>query len=261
MRGNRDLEVAVGGAVACALVTLLLPFELLRMVAAVPLTLLLPGYAISSATFARRPLGRPHLLILSVGLSLITLVLGSLLLNYVPGGLRSVNWALLLVFVVLGASRAAALRRHPRASSAPRLPRPRVSALQAGILGGGLVAIVIAFGLAFTTLPAKNALGYTELWMLPRDDGVAGLEVGLRSQEQQSDEYLLQIRVGDGRPAEVHRFSLDPGEGEEILVQGESPAASDAEPTPVTATVFLEEARDEPYRRVTGWLPRAGASP
>ena len=54
------------------------------------------------------------MLALSVGLSLAMLALGSLVLNYVPGGIRACSWAVLLVLVVLAASREAALRRRPR---------------------------------------------------------------------------------------------------------------------------------------------------
>ncbi|HEX6228423.1 MAG TPA: DUF1616 domain-containing protein, partial [Solirubrobacterales bacterium] len=113
MRGHRDLQLAVIAAAASALVALLVPIEELRLIGALPLTLALPGYAIVAVTFARRPLGQAHVLLLSLALSLITLALGGLVLNYSPGGIRSVSWAVLLFVIVLAASRGAAIRRPP----------------------------------------------------------------------------------------------------------------------------------------------------
>ncbi|HEY4779357.1 MAG TPA: DUF1616 domain-containing protein, partial [Solirubrobacterales bacterium] len=115
MRGHGDLEAACTGATLCALLTLVLPFEPLRMLLAAPLTLFLPGYAISAAIFARRRIERRQFLLFSLGLSLAVLALGALVLNYVPGGIRAWSWALLLFLVVLGCCRGAALRRPKRA--------------------------------------------------------------------------------------------------------------------------------------------------
>ena len=113
MRGHRDLRFVVRLAIACAVVALLAPWEALRLAAA-PLCLVLPGYAITSAAFGPRPLTRGRFAVLTLGMSLIALVLCALLLNYVPGGIRDLSWAIVLTVVVIAASRLAAIERKSK---------------------------------------------------------------------------------------------------------------------------------------------------
>src|SRR4029077_1013593 len=105
MRGHGDLEAAYASADLCALLTLALPFEPLRMLLPAPLALCLRGSAITAAIFARRRTERRQFLLFSLGLSLAVLALGALVLNYVPGGIRAWSWALLLFLVLLGCCR------------------------------------------------------------------------------------------------------------------------------------------------------------
>jgi Protein of unknown function (DUF1616) len=257
MRGHRDLELVVLGAALSALIALLMPLEEVRLIGALPLTLAFPGYAIVAVTFARRPLEMAHRLLLSLAVSLMVLALGGLLLNYGPGGIRSVTWAVLLFGVVLAASRGAALRR-PRAAGRRALPDQPVSMAQGGLIAGALAATAAALALAFVTLPADDASGYSELWMLPGDDGRTGLEIGVRSQEQDPVGYQLRINFADGLRPAVTRFSLDPGETHLIALSPVGEAGS--EPIPVTASLFRKSRPGDVYRRVTGFaVPLEGA--
>ena len=259
MRGHGDLEAAVGGAALCGLLALVLPFEPLRMLLAAPLALFLPGYAIAAAIFARERIGRSRFLLFSVGLSLVVLALGTLLLNYVPGGVRAWSWALLLFLVVLGCCRGAALRR-PRGAPAPvlwSLPRPNRG--QAALLAGGALALVAAVVLAFTPLSATNATGFTEIWIAPLAGG-GGVRVGVGSAERGDSSYRLVVNFGGSREV-TRRLELEPGQ-REVLALGESAAASSPVPVPVTATLFKEDspAPQRPFRQVSTWLGPAGGS-
>jgi hypothetical protein len=249
MRGHRDLELVVLGAALSALVALLAPLEELRLLGALPLALALPGYAIVAVTFARRPLTRPQLFVLSLAVSLMILALGGLVLNYGPGGIRSVTWAVLLFGVVLAASRGAALRRPAAGRGRRADAAPRVSIAQGSMIAGGLAAAAVALALAFVTLPAEDAVGYSELWMLSGEGGRAELEVGVRSQEQEPVDYRLRIGFDGRRPPIVNRFSLEPGETH--LVETIPVSAAAAEPIPVIASLFRDDRRGV-YRRVTG---------
>ena len=64
-----------------------MPLEIVRLVAALPLTLFLPGYAIIAAAFGSRELAPPKRLMLSVAISLMVLALGAFVLNIFPFGL------------------------------------------------------------------------------------------------------------------------------------------------------------------------------
>jgi len=257
MRGHRDLRIVATLTLACALLAPLLPVEWLSLLFALPLAFFLPGYALVAATFARRPIERPQLLLLSLGLSLCVLALGALLLNYVPGGIGPVPWAVLLALVVLNGCRVAALRRpSARArSSAAAKPRPRLSKTAAGLLAGALLCTTAALVLSFTTTSAQHAEGFTALWLLPptpRDAPKGGARIGVNSEEQKPVSYRLQVRVGD-RPGEiVRRFSLDPGETRVLKLR--APASASGKAVAVRALLFRGEKTGNAYRRVSGWL-------
>ena len=89
MRGHRDLRLLAALSVPCAVLAIVVPVEAIALLFAVPLALFLPGCALTAVTFARHPIEWPQRLVFSVGFSLATLALGALLLNYMPGGIRS----------------------------------------------------------------------------------------------------------------------------------------------------------------------------
>jgi uncharacterized membrane protein len=259
VRGHRDLRAAVGLTLVCALLAPLLPVEWLSLLFALPLAFFLPGYALVAATFARRPIERPQLLLLSLGLSLCVLALGALLLNYVPGGIGPVSWAVLLALVVLNGCRVAALRRPaPRAGAkAAAMPNLRPTKGAAGLLIGALLCTAAALALTFTTTSAKHADGFTALWLLPptpRDAPQGGARVGVSSEQQRPSSYRLQVRVGD-RPGEIiRRFSLDPGETRVLKL--DPPASTAGKAVAVRALLFRDGSPNSIYRRVRGWLAK-----
>ena len=86
MRGHRDLTLASAAAVLCALIAVFVPFEIVRIGVALPLTLILPGYAIVAVAFGPRELSIAKLATMSVAVSLMVLTLSSLFLNALPSG-------------------------------------------------------------------------------------------------------------------------------------------------------------------------------
>jgi uncharacterized membrane protein len=245
-------------AAICAAGALLIPFEAVRLLFAAPLALFLPGYAIAAACFSRGSLDRPRFLLVSLVLSLSTLALGGLVLNYMPGGIRPLSWALLLLLVTAAGCWVAA-RRWPagkRPARAPRVSWPKPAA--AALLLGGLAAAVAALVLAATTVPADNVVGYTELWALPAGGAESReVQVGVRSQEQTTVPYDLLIQV-DKRPLVRREFSLEPGE--ERIVRLRTEPLLNGTPIPVTATLLRQNQTDKIYRRVRTWLPPPGPS-
>jgi hypothetical protein len=243
----------------CAALALLLPFDLLRLLFALPLALFFPGYAIVTAAFAQRPLDRPRLLLLAVGLSLAVLALGSLVLDIAPGGLRPGSWALLLWLVVLAACRTTAVRRPPSTGKAIAMPRLRLGAGATGLLAAAVLVGGAAFALAFTDLPAKHAIGYTELWVQPIDGKAApAARIGIGSDEQDATDYFLRVHFGAGGRTKIRVLKLNPGESRIIRFEDEATAADTA--ASVHAALFRAEEPYRVYRRVSAWVapPRAG---
>jgi uncharacterized membrane protein len=263
VRGHRDLWLATCLMLLCAAMAPLLPVEVISLFFALPLTLFLPGYALTAAVFARRRIGPAQFAVLSLGLSLCVLALGALLLNYVPGGIGPVSWAVLLALVTLNGCRVAALRRPAakKATASQGWPRLRLTAWSSGFLVGALLCTATALALNFTTMSAKHANGYTALWLLPptpADSATGGARIGVSSEEQRRTAYLLRVRVS-GRPAEIVRsFSLDPAETR-VLKLAPTRQRPSGVPARISATLFLQRKPDTPYRRVAGWLtePRA----
>ena len=255
MRGQGDLRLVGAVAGLCAVLALLIPIDGVALVFAVPLALVLPGYAIVAAAFARRALPLPQVLLLSLALSLATLALGSLVLNYL-GGIHPLSWALMLVAVVLVACRVAAVRRSP-GRSAGTWPRPRLGRLEATMLLGALAAAAVALVLSAHTVPADDALGYTQLWILPQaGSGGSKAVVGVGSQQQTSVNYDLLVRIGSNTLLR-RSFRLAPGETR--LVNLRAPPST-LGTVPVVATLLRHNRPTKVYRRVKGSLTAPGAS-
>lgn len=250
MRGHGDLRLVVWGSLCGAIVALALPWPAVSLVFAAPLALFAPGYAIVAAAFARHQLNQPRLLVLSLTLSLAVLALGGIFLNLL-GGIHASSWAILLLAVVLGCSRAAALRRD-RKPRPLRLSRPKPNRLELGFALGGLAAVVTALVLASATLPAERALGYTELWIVPVPESEGReAEVGVKSEEQETREFDLGIRIG---PSQIVRRSFTLAPGEETVVPIGPLAGPPGSTVPVVATLLLDEDPTTVYRRVEGSL-------
>ena len=263
MRAQRDLIAAIAAAALCALVALAVPLEAVSVLAALPLCFLLPGYAVTTAVFGPDPLPRQQTFLLTLGLSLTTLATGALLLNYLPGGIRGGSWAGLLFLVVLACSLVAARRRttelrHSSAGPAPAWPGPhwprlRLRARDGAMLGGAAICVVAALVLSWTPLPAKNVVGYTQLWMLSGTDSAgAKVRVGVGSDEVERRAYRLEVRERGGGPLFSEHLVLKPGQQFVKTVRlGEPPSNGRAR---VVALLYREKRPNKIYRRTTGWV-------
>lgn len=258
MRGHRDLERVSIAAVVCALVAALVPLEAVRVLAAVPLTLFLPGYAVIAVAFGSNELALPKRLTLSVAVSLMVLALGAFFLNIFPFGIRTASWAVLLPLIVIAASRGAALRRQPpgegTASKGAPLPRPQPLGIAITVLA--LVIATAAVVIAQKPLPAKDAVGFSALWMLPADKSEEAVAVGVISNEHDPLAYRLEVRLGN--QSKSYRIALDPGE--ERAFEFDVPPKPGGR-THVVASLYKENSPQKVYRRVTSWLPRQKTFP
>lgn len=253
MKGHGDLRLVAWGSLFCAVVALVLPWPAISLLFLAPLALFATGYSIVAAAFARHRLDRPRLLVLSFALSLAVLALGGLVLNYL-GGIHAGSWAILLLLVVIGFCRGAAMRRdRPPERLRLRLPKPGVAKL--GLALGGLAAVVAALVLASATLPAKSAIGYTELWIVPvpESEGSEAV-VGVKSEEQQTTEYDFGVRIG--KQLIKREFVLTPGE--ETTVRIGPPVAPAGSTVSVVATLLLNSDPSYVYRRVQSTLTTPG---
>jgi hypothetical protein len=258
MRGDGDLALASAAAIACALLAIVVPWEALRLLAALPLAFVLPGYAIVAAAFGPRRPEPTQSIMLSLGCSLAVLCLGALVLNHLPGGIQTASWAGLLALVVVVACCGAVLHRREggqaeEALNAPTPLRPRWVDIVCGVV---VVALAVgAVGLANTPLPADEAGGYTSLWILPTGAAGEAVRLGVSSSEQGPRSYLLELQVGDGRKRVISRFALAPGDERvfkvPVAVSGDGSAL-------VSGLLFRPSDPVTALRKVRTWLPPAG---
>ncbi|HWO83457.1 MAG TPA: hypothetical protein VNM38_06680, partial [Solirubrobacterales bacterium] len=194
-------------------------------------------------------------LTLLCGLSL--LCLGGIVLDFLPGGIRTVTWALLLVLVVLATARAAALRRGRPDGRPSGWTRPRLRGVDVACVVLAAVLVVGTLVFAYTPLPASKAVGYTALWMLPSKNAAdPALKVGLISAEQGRQHYRLEARIGvNGKPRRYH-LALDPDEERVIEVPVTRRPEKRAH---VVVSLYDSDRPHQLYRRVTTWT--AGSQP
>lgn len=255
MRGHRDLTIASAAAGLCALVAALVPVEVVRVIAAVPLTLYLPGFALVAAVFDGEGLAPLKRLTIEVAASLIVLVLSAFVLNIFPFGLRTASWAVLLPLLVVAGCAVAAGRRGnaPRRASPPFISFERPSARATVLVAAAVLIGAASIALAQKPLPAKHAGGYTALWMLPTDAAEEAVVVGVQSNEQHPASYRLRVTTGAGSQSQTYRVELDPGE--EKTFEVEVPPRSTGR-THVAAALYRAGRSERLFRRVTRWLPR-----
>lgn len=251
MRGHRDLWLVAAGALVAAAIALLVELEAVRLVAAAPLCLVFPGYALASAAFRGRSLSGGRLAVLVLGLSLIVLILSALVLNYAPGGIRDVSWAVILVLVTVGACGWAAAKREPGEAPYAAWSTPRVGPLDYLFLLGAAVAVIAALVISATVYPASEVEGFTRLSMLPDSSGGAAT-VGVDSNEQHRRSYLLRMTLA-GRPLLVKPVSLGPGDESVLRVRLPRNRAATT-PRLLVASLYRASSPDTLYRRVDSWL-------
>jgi hypothetical protein len=219
MMRHRDLWAAAGGALICAAVAVLVPVTAVRAIFAIPLCLVLPGYVIVAATFAHGQLTTLQTTLLTLALSLCTLILGSLLLDAVPGGIRIGSWTALLLVVVLAGCAVATRRRDPRAASV-RAPRRklRLRSTEMILLVFALLTAGSALALSRVPVGARYANGYTQMWMLQAGSAaVPTVQIGVRSEEKQVTTYRVVVTTGAHAPKVVEpSLTLEPG-GSRVL--------------------------------------------
>lgn len=249
MRGHRDLRLIVGATLVCAVGSLVTPLGPIRAIFAVPLTLVLPGYAVTAAAFGARLPGWPERVPLTLGVSLACLALASIVLNYTPGGIHGLPWTVILVIIVLASCRMAAVRRQAPVKFGP-LPSFKPSPATAVLALGSLAAVVAALILAQTTVTTNHVSGYTQLWIAPPRPADTSARIGITSEQQQTRAYRLVVEVERESDPLERTFELEPGQTRVVKV----PTGQTTAPVGVEARLYLRGRPGKAYRRVTTQL-------
>ncbi|RIK39969.1 MAG: hypothetical protein DCC55_16480 [Chloroflexi bacterium] len=204
--------IALGG-VALLLSLLASKSMAAQVLLALLLVFILPGYAITMALLPRGEWGMVERLLLAIGASLATSILGGLVLHQTPWGLQASSWIVLLTATTLAASAVAWVRKEQQPpTTRSKLPM-RVTPQQGLLLALAVVVAGVALNVNDRPAPRHGFQGYTLLWMLPAEAGEQPIvRLGLNSKEFSATTYSLQVKV-DGEVAHEWRsIELRPNE-------------------------------------------------
>lgn len=252
-RRSSDLALATAIAGAAALSTLLgVSNPALRIALALPLGLVLPGYAITAAALPRYTLGLAERLLFSIGVSLAVTALGGLVLNWTPWGLQAGLWVLWLFSLTLGASAIAMVRRRRGAEVATEARGVGLNLRQGLLLGLAALVVVAAIGVARVPAPQQGLQGYSMLWIWPRSlTDQRTVRLGVSCMEFKPTTYRLQLEVNGRIVEEWPSIALDPGQTWEDRVEL---STEQIETGQVEASLYRQDAPAQVYRHVVWQL-------
>jgi len=249
LRRSADLLAAGLFTITAAVVILVgVRSSAIRLLAAIPLVFLLPGYALTAALIPKSTLGFPERIGLSLGLSLAVVALGGLVLDWMPWGLRADSWVILLFSVTVGTSLVALLRRRASTGSMPRRLAMGLTAHQIMLFGLAALLASSAIVLVLVGELKQQRRAFTQLWILPANEVEQHtVRVGIHSMESSTKQYRLQIAVAGDTATEWPLIELQPGERwEDKFVF----SAEQAKTGMVEAKLYVLDSPDEVYRRV-----------
>ena len=218
---------------------------------------MLPGYALTASVFPRRSLGAVECLVFSLGLSLVIVVLGGLVLNWTPFGLRASSWSVLLGSITLGACVVALARRRGQSIPAAGLSGIKGIGLtfRQGLLLG-LAVVIMCGAIAVSNIGAAQQPfpGFTQLWILPAGgaDPKNAVHLGVSNMESTAMEYRLAVNV-DRKVVRVWP-SIDLKPNEKWQTTLVLPQTAHIGALRVEAVLYRTNAPTTIYRHVVLWL-------
>ncbi|MFO7537305.1 MAG: DUF1616 domain-containing protein [Chloroflexota bacterium] len=192
----------------------LLEWELgfVRVLFAIALVAILPGYALTTVIFVRYPLGFAEKVAFSCGLSLGLAAVGGLLLHFTRWGLQSASWVILLGGITLIANGLALARMTPTAKvdlSVVHVPL-RLHQILLVVLAG--IVITGAYLTARAGAENRPVPRYTQVWLLWADEAQAEVTLGMHNHEGVARQYRLQLSTSQGQIQEWPVVTLAAGE-------------------------------------------------
>ncbi len=251
LRQLNDLFLVICAVILDAVVLLVMPGVMpLRILCAILLVLVLPGYALAAALFPGRFLDIPQRVLFSLGLSLSLAVLIGLILYLLNQPLQLNTWSLALALVTLVAAVVAAWRRR---SGIPAMSRQETFRFRPNLREGVLLGLALfvagaALQLARVPTPDPEVSGYTLLWIVPAQDQPNQLRLGVDSKEFDTTHYNVQL-FDNGRLLEQWpNLALESGGSWQTTI--EMSATSTITDT-IEARLYRSDAPEQVYRHVS----------
>lgn len=247
-RKNADLFVVVtltNIAAAASLIGFMRPLAL-------PLVLILPGYALMVALFPASMLQSFQLILCSVALSLVLMVLTGLALNLTQPGLQSQTWLIALYALIMCLTFVSYFRRRKTLETTfvHLLKIPPLNARQLALIGLAVIIVLVALKISSTSAMQPDT-SFVQLWILPKAAASSRtVEIGMQNIGPQSGSYDLVLVHG---PEVLQRWSAVNLEANaewttEVSVPPQVQGGS------LEVMLYRAGSMDNPYRYVRLWL-------
>ncbi|MBA2681979.1 MAG: DUF1616 domain-containing protein [Ktedonobacteraceae bacterium] len=255
---NIDLGLALTISIASILCVLIPnPLPWLRTVLALPLIFVLPGYLLTELLFYWRKIAPSHRLLLSLGLSIVIVILSGLLLNILASGLQSVSWAACLSSITLLEIIVVAVRRGRIAGSEIKIKMLNV--YEYCLFGLALSGIIFALLYARAGMAQQPHEGFTQFWIVPAGGNACAVKLGMHSFESGQTAYSVSVSANDVPISTQLPDTLKAGEQVEQTL--ELPTGVHGETVNVRARLYRLDRPGEVYRSVNIILhPRASSA-
>jgi hypothetical protein len=220
--------------------------SILQAVVAIPLLLIVPGYALTFAIIPGPELSKLERFLYAIGLNLAVIILGGLALYFTPWGLQKTSWALMLGVITVLVSVIGIWRRRQAPISEASLGHFHLPLRHVLLLGLAIVMIGIAFKLTLTPQSLSNIQGYTSLSIRTVSTSQPDtLLVEIHSQELEATRYILKLTYNGQLNQEWSDINLAPGKLWQQSIT--LPAGQGL----VEAVLSLSSSPDVIYRRVS----------
>jgi len=225
----------------------------LGTILALPLIFVLPGYVLAEALFYRRKIAGSHRFVLTLGLSLVIVILSGLLLNLLAPGLQRMSWVICLSVWIVAGMLVVVVRRGDIPGQPLRIRRLRLYeyVLCCLVLGG----VIFALRYASEGVARQPHPGFTQLWMLPAEGSSCAVRLGIHSFELNTVAYHLAVTANDVAISTQIPSVLKVGEQIEQTV--ELPQTMHAGTINVRAQLYRLDKQGDVYRSVNIVLYRS----
>ncbi len=223
--------------------------NIVRVLLAIPLVFVFPGYAVVAAMFSHKVFRFETYLVFGVALSIALTALIGLALNFTSYGLQPQIWMLLLVGITLIGCAIAILRRQISPWFTSIEPPIRFSWGEIAMVGLAVILGFFAVGVARNGVTTEPQPGFTQLWMLPPSSSTSStVNLGIRNEENNSVSYHLIISAGNNTLAEWDDIQLDPGEQWENQIAMSSVTAAAQVGNEIDARLYRDNDPNTIYR-------------
>ena len=206
-----DLNVVIVlAAVAAAASALPHEFVVLRLVLALPLVLLLPGYALARALLKLNEVRGTELFVVAMGLSIATTIFAALAMQALDIRLEETPWTIANAGVTVIAALAGMRLGHAATLRLPRAQVPHLREMLALTVAVALIAGAAVLGFRPLNAP-KGTQGASSVWALPTQPASGTTNFGVINDETQTRRYTVELVVAGKVRRTYGPIQLQPG--------------------------------------------------